>query len=106
MKYAKIYAVLNDANLSYHMDRSGWRALHPTWMDNRRPLWIVAESEKLNLRMWIEHEYGVLRVTTTRLHIPEGKKAQGHSIYKTFRNQREMAAYLRELLFPDESQAA
>lgn len=106
MKYAKIYAVLNNADLSYHKDRSGWRSLHPTWMDNRRPLWIVAESEKLNLRLWVEHEYGVLRVTTTRLHIPEGMKAKRYSIQKTFRNQEEMAANLRELLFPNKREAA
>lgn len=106
MKYAKIYDVLKAAPLSERSDFSGWRSSSSTWVNGQRPLWIVAESEKLDLRMWIIHESGRFSVTTAGLHKQKSLNTHGPGVSKTFRNQTEMAAFLRELLFPDDRQVA
>lgn len=103
MKYKAIYNVLEQSHTRISYENSGWRAARPDYSDHCRPLWIVAESQQHNLRLWITHECGVLSVTTARLDQDTSSRAYHESqICKKFRTQERLAAYLRELLLPQE----
>ena len=72
MKYKRIYQVLEWYGARITCEGSGWRHTGPTrtYIDQVRPLWIVAEAEKAGLRLWICHEAGRLSVTTADMTLP------------------------------------
>lgn len=101
MKYKAIYDVLEQSDTHIVYENSGWRAVKPAYIDHIRPLWIVAESPRLGLRLWITHENGKLSVTIADMNCAAGSRAYHESLVrKTFRKQAELAALLRELLLP------
>ena len=106
MKYKTVYDVLARSHTRIAYEKSGWRVSRPTYLDLTRPLWIVAESPKHNLRLWITHDSGNLTVTTARLDIdPSDPKYYKTQTRQKFRTQTGLAAYLRELLLPQEEGA-
>lgn len=103
MKYKAIYDVLEHSGTHISHENSGWRAVKPDYIDSIRPLWIVAESPRLGLRLWITHESGRLSVTTANMNYPSDSRAYHEShVRRTFHKQAELASYLRELLLPQE----
>ena len=109
MKYKRIYQVLEQhgANIAY--ENSGWRyaGRFQTYIQRTRPLWIVAESKKRNLRLWVCHDAGCLSVTTADMTLPIDSREyhQSHT-QRFFRTQGEMAGYLETLLKIAASDAA
>lgn len=101
MKYKAIYDVLERSDTRITYENSGWRAARPTIVDSFRPLWIVAETPKLGLRLWICHECGQLSVTTANMNLkPDSREYHESQTHRTFRRQSEFVIYLRELLLP------
>lgn len=101
MKYRRIYQTLDQYGAKIAYDGSGWRyaGVTHTYSHQIRPLWVVAEAEKVRLRLWISHEAGRLSVTTANLTLPtdswEYHQSQTH---RDFRTQVELAEYLEMLL--------
>lgn len=103
MKYKAIYDVLARSHARISHEDSGWRVARPTYSDHTRPLWIVAEAPRVGLRLWVTHYNGDLTVTTARLDLdPQSREYHETQKRKPFRTQAELAAYLRELLLPQE----
>ena len=99
MKYRKIYAIIYEAGCTSVKDRSNWQKVNKTLMEIRRPLWIILESRKANLRLWVVHEHGKLRISTAQLNLHVDSKEYHDSQRRyEFRNQGEMAAKLKVLL--------
>lgn len=100
-KYKEIYKLLFNSDLEEIKDFSNWYKQHKDYVDLKRPLWIIVESKILNKRIWITHDWGNLEITTARLDLNVDSK-EYHESYKrkSFSNQKEMAEYLKELLYP------
>ncbi|MDO5555114.1 MAG: hypothetical protein Q4G09_00225 [Clostridia bacterium] len=100
-KYKEIYRLLFTADLEEVSDFSNWHKKNPDYIDLHRPLWIVVESEILNKRIWITHDFGKLGIETARLDLDCNTREYSESHErKAFKNQGEMAEYLRKLLRP------
>ena len=107
MKYKEIYKVLEDAHIRNWDDRSGWRTARPTYIEVKRPLWIVAESKERGLRIWICHEFGKMFITTANLNFSSDSREYSESCTRyNCETQKEMADTLRELLLPQGEQCA
>lgn len=109
MKYKRIYQVLEQhgANIAY--ENSGWRyaGRFQTYIQRTRPLWIVAESKKRNLRLWVCHDAGCLSVTTADMSLSiDSREYHQSQTRKDFHTQKELADYLETLLKTAASVAA
>ena len=109
MKYKRIYQTLEQCGAKITYDGSGWKNAGGiyAYMNQRRPLWIVAEAEKAKLRLWISHDSGCLSVTTADMSfsIDSQEYHQSHT-HRKFRTQGELAGYLESLLGESSSAAA
>lgn len=100
-KYREIYEILFNADLDEVSDHSTWFKSNQDWVDKNRPLWIIAESRIINKRIWVCQDFGKLEVTTATLNLPCNSIAYSNSFkHATFKNQKEMANYLKLLLEP------
>lgn len=100
-KYKEIYKLLFKADLDEISDHSTWYKENPDYIDKERPLWIIAESKILNLRIWICKDFGNLEISTATLDLPCNSNAYSDSFrHFKFHNQGEMAEFLEELLQP------
>lgn len=100
-KYKEIYNLLFNSDLEEINDYSAWFKDNQDYVDRNRPLWIVVESKILNKRIWISQDFGRFGIDTARLDL-DVKSNEYHDSYeyKSFRNQKEMTEYLKELLYP------
>ena len=101
MKYSIIYRALQECQLSYYSDHSQWRdignAVYGCFVTN--PLWIIVESKRAGLRVWITGDRPKFAVTTADLTLPSGSRAYSESYQRReFSTQRDTAAYIREIL--------
>jgi len=99
MKYKAIYDVINNSGGTIMTDRSRWQKGILSMEDKVRPLWIILENRRVNLRLWVIHEYGELKITTAQLDLDCNSKeySDSHKRYK-FRKQSEIAERLRKIL--------
>lgn len=100
-KYKEIYKLLFNSDLEEVYDYSNWYKNNKDYLDIKRPLWIIVESKILNKRIWISQNFGRLGIDTARLDL-DVKSNEYHDSYewKSFKNQKEMTEYLKELLYP------
>lgn len=101
MKYRRIYQTLEQYGAKISYDGSGWRhtGLTRTYIDQVRPLWIVAEAKNAGLRLWICHDAGCLSVTVADMTLPSDSREYHQSqTRREFRTQGELAGYLETLL--------
>ena len=104
MKYKRIYQALEWYGARITYEGSGWRHTGPprTYIDQVRPLWIVAEAEKAGLRLWVCHEAGRLSVTTADMTLSaDSREYRRSQTRREFRTQGELAGYLETLLKGD-----
>lgn len=100
-KFREIYKILFTADLDEISDYSTWYKKNPDYVDKNKPLWIVAESKILNLRIWICKDFGDLEISTANLDLPCNSNAYSDSFrHFRFENQKQMAEFLEELLQP------
>lgn len=100
-KFKDIYKLLFTADLDEINDHSNWYLKEQGYVEKNTPLWIIVESKILNKRMWITKTYGELEITTAQLDLPCNSK-EYHDSYRRakFKNQKEMAEFLENLLQP------
>lgn len=100
-KYKEIYKLLFTADLDSISDYSNWYKTEKDYVDTKRPLWIVVESKILNKRIWITDDWGRLGIDTAQLDLDINSSAYHDSYeWRNFKNQKEMAKYLTNLLEP------
>ena len=100
-KYKEIYKLIFTADLDEVNDHSNWYKMNKSYIELKRPLWIIAESKIINKRIWITHEFGELEITTAQLDLGVGSIAYSNSFnHIHFKSQKGMALYLNELLKP------
>ena len=100
-KYKEIYKLIFTADLDEVNDYSNWYKMNKSYIELKRPLWIIAESKIINKRIWITHEFGELEITTAQLDLDVGSIAYSNSFnHIYFKSQKGMALYLNELLEP------
>lgn len=99
MKYKEIYKIIYASDCTQMNDRSYWHKPQMDIVERNRPLWIILENKRVNLRLWVTHEYGELRITTAQLDLPCNSREynESHKRYK-FKTQAEMAAGLKKIL--------
>ena len=99
MKYKAIYDVIYNSDGTIMTDRSRWQKGILSMEDKVRPLWIILENRRVNLRLWVTHEYGELRITTAQLDLDCNSReySESHKQYR-FRKQSEMAECVRKIL--------
>jgi hypothetical protein len=66
-KYKAIYKVIHESNDTTMKDMSNWHRRGQSLIDIWQPLWIILENRRVNLRLWITHNHGELRITTAQL---------------------------------------
>ena len=100
-KFKEIYKVLFSADLDEISDHSTWFSENPDYIDNNKPLWIIAESKILNLRIWVCKDFGQLEISTATLDLPCNSNAYSDSFrHYRFNTQKEMVEFLEKLLEP------
>lgn len=100
-KYKEIYELVFKADLEEVSDHSYWYKENKSYVEAHRPLWIIAESKILNKRIWIIENFGDLEISTADLDLDTKTKEYSKSyIHQSFKNQKEMAKHLKELLKP------
>lgn len=100
-RYKEIYELVFKADLDEVSDHSYWYKENKSYVEEHRPLWIIAESKILNKRIWIIQEFGELKISTADLDLNTSTREYSKSyIHKTFNNQKEMIEYLKDLLHP------
>lgn len=100
-RYKEIYELIFKADLDEVSDHSYWYKENKSYVEEHRPLWIIAESKILNKRIWIIQDFGELKISTADLDLDIRTNEYSRSyIHKVFKNQKEMAKYLEELLKP------
>jgi hypothetical protein len=99
MKYRAIYKVIQDSADTTVNDRSNWRKHNQTLIDRWKPLWIILENRRVNLRLWVIHEHGKLKVDTAQLDLNCNSKEYSDSQKRYIcETQSDMAALLKRLL--------
>ena len=111
MKFPEIYAILHQraidkCSVGFKMtDISGWKKKVQSLLDHWRPLWIIVEDTASNKRIWITKNQGDLEITTANLSLDvNSREYYDTQVRAEFRNQKQMAEYLRKL-FESESEA-
>lgn len=100
-RYKEIYELIFKADLDEVSDHSYWYKENKSYVEEHRPLWIIAESKILNKRIWIIQDFGELKISTADLDLDIRTNEYSRSyIHKVFKNQKEMAKYLKGLLKP------
>lgn len=100
-KYKEIYELVFKADLDEVSDHSYWYKENKSYVEEHRPLWIIAESKILNKRIWIIQDFGELKISTADLDLDTRTNEYSKSyIHKSFNTQEEMAEYLKNLLEP------
>lgn len=100
-RYKEIYELIFKADLDEVSDHSYWYKENKSYVEEHRPLWIIAESKILNKRIWIIQDFGELKISTADLDLDIRTNEYSRSyIHKVFKNQKEMAKYLEGLLKP------
>lgn len=100
-RYKEIYELIFKADLDEVSDHSYWYKENKSYVEEHRPLWIIAESKILNKRIWIIQDFGELKISTADLDLDIRTNEYSRSyIHKVFKNQKEMAKYLEKLLKP------
>ncbi len=100
-RYKEIYNLLFNSDLERVNDYSNWFKDNQNIVEKNRPLWIIVESKILNKRIWISQDFERLGIDTARLDLDVKSNEYYESYeYKSFKNQKEMTEYLKELLAP------
>ena len=100
-KYKEIYKLIFTADLDVVNDHSNWYKMNKSYIDLKRPLWIIVESKIINKRIWITHDFGELEITTAQLNLDVSSIAYSNSFnHIHFKSQKGMELYLKELLEP------
>lgn len=100
-RFKEIYKLLFTADLDEISDHSNWFKPNPSYVEQKRPLWIIIESKILNKRIWITKDFGELEIATAQLDLSCNSNAYSNSYKRVrFKNQKEMTDYLEILLQP------
>ena len=99
MKYKAIYKVIHESSGTIMKDMSNWQKPVKNLVDIWKPLWIILENKNVNLRIWVTHEHGELRITTAQLNLDCNSReySESHRRYPC-KNQSDMAEHLKKLL--------
>ncbi len=101
MKYKSIYDVINKSDCTYRNDLSKWMIPeeHKNYVESNRPLWIILENKRINKRIWVTHDFGVMEIVTAQLDLDAKTREYAESMRKfNFKNQSNMADKLKEIL--------
>lgn len=100
-RYKEIYELVFKSDLDEVSDHSYWYKENKSYVEEHRPLWIIAESKILNKRIWIIQDFGELKISTADLDLDTRTNEYSKSyIHKSFKNQEEMVKFLKDLLQP------
>lgn len=99
MKYQKIYTVIrNHPEISVN-DRSYWKSGQKGYIANNNPLYIILETPKAGLRIWVMHQWKRFNICTADMTFDIDSREYHKSFTNFyFRNQEEMAKKLEQLL--------
>ena len=104
MKYKAVYRVIRESSGTEMKDFSNWQKPVQTLVDTWRPLWIILENKRVNLRIWVTHEHGELRITTAQLDLDCKSREYSESHRRYYpKKQSDMAALLGKLLSGEKS---
>lgn len=67
MKFEKIKEVIYSSDCNRISDHSG---SGKSYVGRNRPLWMILENKRLDLRIWVTKDFGSLSITTTKLSAP------------------------------------
>ena len=99
MKYKSIYKVIHESSGTIMKDMSNWQKPVQTLVDKWQPLWIILENSQVNLRLWVTHDHGKLRITTAQLDLNCNSREYSESHRRYWcKNQTDMTARLKKIL--------
>lgn len=99
MKYQKVYELLRSSGCTVH-DRSTWNQPRLSRSASRFALlYIICESARANLRLWIAHDGNQYTLTTAQLGLPVTGKAYSDSVRRYgFHTQAQLIHALNAVL--------
>ena len=104
MKYKAIYKVIRESSGTEMKDFSNWQKSVQTIVDIWKPLWIILENRRINLRIWVTHEHKKYRITTAQLDLDCKSREYSESQRRYYpKKQSDMAALLEKLLSGEKS---
>lgn len=102
-KYREIYKLIFDANINSISDHSNWMMPdnNKSYVEIKRPLWIILESKIINKRLWVCHEWGEFKLSTAQLDLPCDSYEYSNSFkHYSFKTQKDLCKKLKEVLEP------
>ena len=99
MKYRKVYELLRSSGCSVH-DRSTWNQPCLSRSASRFTLlYLICESARAKLRLWIAHDGNQYTLTTAQLGLPVTGKAYSGSVRRyRFHTQAQLICALKAIL--------
>lgn len=101
-RYKEIYKLIFTADIDEINDHSNWLCSgEKNLVELKIPLWIVMESKILNKRIWIEENWGDLKISTAQLDLDVKSKEYNDSYeHFSFKTQKQLTEKLKDLLEP------